>query len=64
MKKYRVSVAIKTIQYVDYELEAESLEQVKELVYDGSIEDYATPVEETLPEIIEREVGHITKMEK
>ena len=62
MKKFRVEVALDLRQYVCYEVEAEGVEQVKELVLDGCIEDYGTPIDETIPEVYNKDFGMITEV--
>lgn len=64
MKKYKVSVLITEARYVDYEIMAENKQAVKEMVSDGVIEDYGTPVNETIPEIVGRDIGQVMEVKE
>lgn len=62
VKKYFVSVLITKTQRIDYEIEAFSKEQLKQMILDGSIEDYGHPVNVGDEEIICREIGDIKEI--
>lgn len=64
MKKYLVSLEIKTIQTVFYEIEAENHKKAREMVTNDDIDDIAKPIDETIPEVYSREIFQITEIKK
>lgn len=64
MKKYRVAVIIKTTRTLFYEAEAEKQSDIYNQFYDDPTEDLGRCVDETEPEIIDREIGYIEEIKQ
>ena len=54
MKKYTVEVLITKAQYVWYEVEAESKDDVKRMIENGTLEDNGKAFDETIPEEVSK----------
>jgi len=62
MKKYNVAVIITTSKTVFYEVEAEKLSDIYNQFYDDPTEDLGRCVDETIPEVLDREIGYIDEV--
>lgn len=61
MKKYTVEVLITKAQSVWYEVEAESKDDVKKMIENGTLEDNGKAFDETIPEEVSKEYGSIVE---
>lgn len=62
MKKYRVAVIIRTMKTLFYEVEAEKQSDAFDNFYDDPAEDLGRCVDETTPEIVDREIRSIEEV--
>lgn len=62
MKKFKVAVVITTSKTIFYEVEAENRPEIFNQFYDDPTEDLGRCVDETEPEIIDREIGYIEEV--
>lgn len=59
MKKFKVELTITTEQKVYYEVEAESRQELDELLLENCVEDIGTCIDEDAPEYYNEEVTDI-----
>lgn len=64
MKRFRVDLNILTSQYVTYDVEAESREELDKMLSENCVEDIGKCVGESLPELYSEEIGNIEEVKE
>ena len=64
MKKFRIGLNILTSQHIIYEVEAENMEELDEMMSGNCVEDIGKCVDESLPELYSEEIESIEEVKE